>query len=90
MRYDIIVVSVRADNEFEAEDRKAEIDRYLYGRAFLLDSVQTDTGLQEHQGTYDLTYLVETNYVQAIIDRLESGLFWARHATPEEYGELGF
>ena len=76
-RYEILRVAVRSGNSYELDDRTAEVERYIYGRHFVLDRVpQAET--DPRKPMHDLLILVEEHYAQAIIDRLASGLIFAR------------
>lgn len=87
--FEVLAVNVRVGRGDLLEERKAEVERYLYGRFFFLDFKETNESTRRYGAVYDLFYLVETHYAASIIPRLASGLLWCRNATADEMYELG-
>jgi hypothetical protein len=80
--YEILRVAVRSGNSYDLDARQSEVERYIYGRHFVLDRVpQAET--DPRKPMHDLFILVEAHYAQAIIDRLASGLIFARRTEAE-------
>jgi hypothetical protein len=73
--YEIIRIACKDESQVE------QIERYMYGRSFLMASEMATP-------VFYLYWLVETHYAQAIIDRLGSGLFWARRAEENDFDRL--
>lgn len=93
-RYAIVAVAVEHDpaGEYPGDlaARCDEVERYLYGRSFRLDVADiADVADRRGRRFARVWWLVEERYAQAIVDRLASGLFWARHASTAERVALG-
>lgn len=83
--YEVIVVRVKTgDYGHMLEDRVAEVNAYIYGRSFLLDSLPVEPSKGQTYDEFDLYYLVERRYSEQVISRLASGLLWARHSIRPE------
>jgi hypothetical protein len=86
IKYEVICIPLVHDNPTELENKVAEVERYFYGRFFLLAfAPPEEIGRKTVARVY---WLVERHYGQHIIDRLASGLFAARRATLEETDQL--
>lgn len=87
--YSTIVVRVR-DRAYDLQSKVEEIDAYIYGRHYLLDSlpVEPSKGIASEYDEHDLYYLLERRYAEQVIARLASGLFWARHSIRPERQKL--
>jgi len=59
-------------------ERAAEIERYIYGRWFWLDTTADYVISGNERGMFVHRFLVEDHYADAVVDRLASGLFGAR------------
>jgi hypothetical protein len=86
MRYEVICVPLVHDNPTELENLTETVDRYFYGRSFLLGFASPERiGNKTVARTF---WLVEQHYTQSIIDRLASGLFACRRAKHDEVEQL--
>lgn len=86
IKYTVISIPVVHDNPVELDNKCTEIERYFYGRYFRLDVGRPETIVRRNMAR--VFWLVEEHYTQHIIDRLASGLFWARRATADEVEDL--
>jgi hypothetical protein len=96
--YDIVAVNVRVAEDigeggsaehYAIEEKRLEVEAYIYGRFMYLGYRETPEYNAQRSRTFDLFYLVEGRYTDAIIPRLESGLLWARRSTDAERYKFG-
>lgn len=89
-KYDVIVVQVSTDEFRNAEVRRDEVERYIYGRYFFLGSRESNESSNRPGRAYvDLFFLVDSHYTSAIIPRLASGLLYGHVASEAERYEVG-
>lgn len=81
-RYNVIVVNVPAKQDYEVQDKRAEIERYFYGSYFYL-------GSRRGARSFEVFWLVEDHYIDQIVPRLASGLWWAHPAGALERADFG-
>lgn len=89
-KYDVIVVQVSTDEFRDAEARRTEVERYIYGRYFFLGLKESNEFSNRPGRKYiDLFFVVDSHYTGAIIPRLASGLLYGRVASASERDEVG-